>query len=310
MQGKSVRLFLVDGTSTGIITAEIMNWTGHVLETPRSRLAEALKRNEARRTGVYLLLGDDPDNPSRQMVYVGEGDTVGHRVRAHATDESKEFWTRTCLITSKDKNLTKAHVRYLEGQLIELIRIADRASLANAKDADVNDSLPESDTSDMQYFLSQMEVTLPVVGIDVLRQKPKPLPKGNTGSRPEDISTIELVLSVKKHGYEATAAERDGEFVVLKGSTSLANPQHTYNAYETLRNQLIDDGVLATIADNTKHLIFTTDYVFKSPSAAASVINGRNSNGRTEWLVKPTGQTLKEYQDSQLPELAPGEITL
>ncbi|MBK1618475.1 hypothetical protein CKO42_08495 [Lamprobacter modestohalophilus] len=36
--GRSVRLFLVEGKSTGLITAEIMNWTGHVLTGPRTEL--------------------------------------------------------------------------------------------------------------------------------------------------------------------------------------------------------------------------------------------------------------------------------
>lgn len=115
--GRSVRLYLVDGSPTGILTAEIMNWTGHVLVAPRSRLAEALQRGEATRTGVYFLVGDDPEQPTKSRVYVGEGDIVAERIKSHAKDEQKEFWTRACLVTSKDLNLTKAHVRYLESRL-------------------------------------------------------------------------------------------------------------------------------------------------------------------------------------------------
>ena len=63
VDGRSVRLYLVDGSPTGILTAEIMNWTGHALVAPRSRLGEALSRDEASRTGVYFLVGDDPDQP-------------------------------------------------------------------------------------------------------------------------------------------------------------------------------------------------------------------------------------------------------
>jgi hypothetical protein len=107
--GKTVRLFLVDGSPTGLITAEIMNWTGHMLVIPRSRLAEALTRDEAGRTGVYLLIGDDSDLPMKSRIYVGEGDNVRNRIAQHAQDETKDFWSRACLITSKDQNLTKAH---------------------------------------------------------------------------------------------------------------------------------------------------------------------------------------------------------
>ena len=45
-QGKSVRLFLADGTPGGLLTAEIMNWTGHVLAGSRSGLQALLAREE------------------------------------------------------------------------------------------------------------------------------------------------------------------------------------------------------------------------------------------------------------------------
>ena len=66
--GRSVRLFLVDGKSTGLITAEIMNWTGHVLTGPRVELPKFLTRPEVSRTGVYLLFGQDPANADVVML--------------------------------------------------------------------------------------------------------------------------------------------------------------------------------------------------------------------------------------------------
>jgi len=242
MQGRTVRIFLVDGSPTGLVTAEIMNWTGHALLMPRSRLAEALNRPEATRTGVYLLIGDDPENPPRSMLYVGEGDIVRKRIKSHAEDEKKDFWTHACMVTSKDRNLTKAHVRYLEGRLIELAKEADRATLANGTQPDIKRLLPESDTSVMEFFLSQIEVVLPVVGIDILRPKPRLVASRSTGmtskTTEKQSGTIELILSVNKPGYEARALERDGELTVLKGSTALAERKHTTNNYAPLREQL------------------------------------------------------------------------
>ncbi len=60
MAGQQIKLFLVDGTPDGLTTAEIANWTGHVLHARRSDLGTLLNRAEAQRTGVYLLLADDP----------------------------------------------------------------------------------------------------------------------------------------------------------------------------------------------------------------------------------------------------------
>ena len=95
--GKSVRLFLADGTPGGLVTAETMNWTGHVIAAPRSDLGTLLKRPETSRTGVYVLLGDDPDASGGTLAYVGEGDDVGKRIAAHHREEGsggKDFWDR------------------------------------------------------------------------------------------------------------------------------------------------------------------------------------------------------------------------
>jgi len=121
--GKSIRLYLADGTPGGLLTAEIMNWTGHVVAAPRSDLAGLLKRPEASRTGIYLLLGDDPDSLGGSLAYIGEGDDVWKRLYQHARAEDqggKDFWDRAIMLTSKDANLTKAHARYLESRWVQL----------------------------------------------------------------------------------------------------------------------------------------------------------------------------------------------
>ena len=61
MSGKQVRLFLVDGTVGGLMTAEILNWTGHMLRARRKDLARIKNREEAQRTGVYVLIGTDEE---------------------------------------------------------------------------------------------------------------------------------------------------------------------------------------------------------------------------------------------------------
>ena len=129
--GRTVRLFLVDGTASGIITAEIMNWTGHVLVGSRSGLPVFLKRQEVERTGIYFLTGPHPEDPDTPQVYVGESDIVGNRLRHHSRDGSKDFWERTCVVTSKDQNITKAHARYLESELISMANSAGVAAVVN-----------------------------------------------------------------------------------------------------------------------------------------------------------------------------------
>lgn len=298
--GRTVRLFLVDGSPTGLITAEIMNWTGHALIASRSRIGEALKREEAGRTGVYFLAGDDPDQPTRMKIYTGEGDIVADRIKVHASDDSKHFWTRACFITSKDTNLPKAHARYLENRLIQLTRGANRANLANSNEPSKK-SLPESDIADMEFFIEQIQLILPLVGFDFLRSRPTPaavsaLPNV-TAFAP--TSQLELVLTSSKHGYTANAIETDGELTVLAGSRAIANRDSLQNTYGPLREQLVKDGRLKPVPGG-ELLEFAENVSFASPSAAAAVINDRNTNGRTAWKLKSTGQTLKEWQDAQV----------
>ncbi|WP_371816113.1 GIY-YIG nuclease family protein [Neorhizobium sp. AL 9.2.2] len=293
-----MRLYLVDGTPTGIITAEIMNWTGHVVVTPRSRLAEALLRSEASRTGVYFLVGDDPDQSSKSRVYIGEGDSVIDRLKSHSKDPSKDFWTRACLVTSKDLNLTKAHVRYLESRFVEITKLADRANVANGNEP-ARKSLPESDIADMEFFIAQVQVVLPVVGFDFLRPKVNALKP----RQPEKVvlsenSGLQLILTSGKYGYEAKAIELDGEVTVIAGSRGTTE-SFTTNIYSSLRQQLIQDGRLVQ-SNDPNYVEFVEDVTFASPSAAAAVVRNRNTNGRTSWRIATSGQTLKEWQDRQL----------
>jgi hypothetical protein len=50
--GRQIRIYLVDGSPGGLLTAEIMNWTGHVVGAPRSDLRTLLRRQESSRTGI------------------------------------------------------------------------------------------------------------------------------------------------------------------------------------------------------------------------------------------------------------------
>lgn len=92
--GRSVRLFLADGTPHGLIVADIGNWNGKVLCGPRSRIAELLRRPEASRTGVYVQIGPDPDRPGELLAYIGETDDIAARMRYHLRSDSKDFFDR------------------------------------------------------------------------------------------------------------------------------------------------------------------------------------------------------------------------
>lgn len=305
--GKQVRLFLVDGTPGGMLTAEIMNWTGHIIAAGRSDLAELLRREEVKRTGIYLLVGEDPDDPDAALLYIGEGDDVRERLRAHNKPEDrggKDFWNRAVVLTSKDSNLTKAHARYLESRFISIATKAGRMRVVNGTSPPPL-PLPEADVSDMEYFIDQAKIILPVLGVDALRTLPTPV-EATTNSAHAASSSPMFELTISSAGILARAQETDGEFAVLEGSTARARWVGASHGYEKLHQKLVKDGILVL---NGSYAVFSKAHVFKSPSAAAAVISGRAANGRVTWREPGAGLTYGQWQEQAVGSVGIEEAT-
>jgi hypothetical protein len=307
MTGKQVKVFLVDGTPGGLTTAEITNWTGKIVAGPRSELAELLKREEANRTGAYLLVGEDPEALGGVRCYLGEADVIASRLKKHAGANGQDFWSRAVLITSKDENLTKAHARYLEARLIAMAKAAGRSTVENST-APVPPPLPEADVSDMDYFVTQLQIVLPVLGINLLRSRAT-IVSVSPPTAPAERSTSPIFrLSVPKAGIEATAQEVDGEFTVLAGSSVAAEVRASesyaastaaaYAAYEALHKKLRDDGSIDTTHTPA---VLTRDVVFSSPSTAGAIVTGRSCNGRQSW-ISDDGTTYGGWQGRGVAE--------
>lgn len=294
MKGRQIRIYLVDGIPTGVLTAEIVNWTGKVIVAPRSQLAALAKREEVKRTGIYCLVGPDPDSPGKECVYVGEGDSVWTRLLNHDKDESKDFWNRVVFVISKDQNLTKSHGRYLESRVIQMAQMAGRATVVNGT-APPLPPLPEPDVADMEYFLEQVQMVFPVLSFGFLQPKPS----AADTTELIDVESPVFFLSVK--GATAKAREIGGEFVVLKDSQARKEGPKSWTSYKSLRDQLLTDGKLI---DNheSDFFVFTEDVGFSSPSAAGAVVNAGNINGRIAWKVESTGQTYQEWYDKKLSD--------
>lgn len=308
--GRSVRLYLVDGTATGILTAEIMNWTGHVLAAPRTRFEDAFLRDELKRTGIYFLLGPDDDGSDLTKVYVGEGDEIGRRLYLH--NKEKDFWERFIAITSKDMNLTKAHVRYLEGRILRLLVDARKVKIAN-KDMPQFDLLPEADISDMEAFLEEVQLVLPVIGAEFLR---KPIKKArdsksfeadavSNASSPISIGLsqeITFVLSNEKAGINAVAREEGGEFIVLEDSIGSMKERVSFNERnKSARDEAFETGRIEQVGD--KNFILKQDIPFSSPSAASVFLFGTSRNGRTDWIVEGHEVSYGSWKDQMIESM-------
>lgn len=162
MPTATIKLFLVNGDPKRLRTAELSNWTGKAVAGPRSELESVLAREESQKSGVYFLTGNVPES-GKGAVYIGEAECVRDRLKSHL---DKDFWNQVVFFTSKDENLTKAHIRYLEGRLIEQARHAARTIVQNGQSSGAR--LPESDREDMEIFLEKIQQLLPMLSVEVL----------------------------------------------------------------------------------------------------------------------------------------------
>lgn len=205
------------------------------------------------------------------------------------------------MLTSKDSNLTKAHARYLESRLISLAQKANRARLVNGT-APAPLPFPESDISDMEYFIAQAKIALPVLGVNLFRNITMVTESKNTFSArdlvKDSVSPV-FELRSKKHGFLATAQEIDGEFIVLEGSTARSYWNGVDDCYKSLREKLEQDGTIE-ISLSGAVAQFTRNHVFASPSAGAAVVTGRSANGRNEWKIPDSGLSYGSWQNQEI----------
>jgi hypothetical protein len=274
MQAATIKLFLPTGDATGIRTAEISNWAGKAIAGPRTEIDMLVKRPELDSPGVYLLLGhDDAGDP---LIYIGEAECVKNRLKQH---KIKEFWVQVMAFTSKDENLTKGHVKYLEAELIKRAKIVGKATLENSQSG--NAVLPESDIADMEVFLSKMYQLLPVLGTDVFTATPTKRPKASN------------LLYCRKGNAVSQGQRSANGFVIFKGSQAVAEETASIPpSISQIRGKMIKKGILV---ENADVYVFTTDYECTSPSLAAAIVRAGSANGMTEWKNKD-GETLKAME--------------
>lgn len=292
--GRSLELYFIDGRPDGMLTAEVFNWTGHVLVTPRTRLKEALARPQSSFTGVYLLLGERDGKP---LAYIGEGEDIAARMKSH--EANKDWWTTAVLVTSAANNLHKAHAKFLESRLVEEARNVGVMPLDNGN-TPPRPGLSESARANMEAFLDYLFMVLPAVRIDMFVQNVRPAAVA-TPSAPTAAPRVRFILDYPSKSLKAEAVLENGEFVVQAGSQARAaweGREKATSGYASLHDDLKRSGVLVPNGD---HCVFTENYAFSSPSAAAAVVYGRQASGTISWKT-PIGQTYKDWEAAQLAD--------
>jgi len=113
--GKTIRLFLMDGIPNGRIACELSNWSGKAYKIPRGFVKDCENRPELNSTGVYILFGKAEDNSKKGIAYIGEAENIYKRLTQHLRE--KDFWNDAIVFVSKDDNLNKAHIKYVEHKM-------------------------------------------------------------------------------------------------------------------------------------------------------------------------------------------------
>ena len=248
--GKSIRIYLKDGTVTGIKFGEVVNQTIQSISCPRNRIAELSNYSEAKRPGIYFLFGFDEDT-NEPKVYIGEAENVFTRLQDHLN--KKGFWNEVIIFVSKDENLTKSHVRFLESRNIEIAFSTNRYKVDNYNQSQPS-SLPPADKDAMEEFLNYVKLLLGVLGHKLLEEVVElplktqpavnnPIPQANNDIVQKAMDQGELYLNVG--GFNAQGLITDEGLVVLKGSQAAKDIQPSMPmGYRVLRDKLISSGVI------------------------------------------------------------------
>lgn len=289
--GKKLTVYMIDGTEYGPRFSEIGNWVGKAIYSPRATVNKIIYREEFDNPGIYCLKGDPTDEAFNERIYIGEAENIRSRLKQHLSDPNKDF-NELIFFISKDELLTKTQIRYLESRIIQIAVQAKNAQIDNGNSPSLP-TLHEADVSDMEYFLDQIKLILPVMGFNFLISSTasKLIKSQNVG---ED--KIYSTFFIKTKTFKATMEETDRGYIVLKGSEAKKelSPSCT-ETYKNMRRKLLETQILQ---ERNGQLIFAEDAIFDSPSAASNMILGRNSNGFTEWVDK-NGKTFKEIQESR-----------
>jgi len=285
--GKKLTVYMIDGTEYGPRFSEIGNWVGKAIYSPRSTVNKIITREEFDNPGIYCLKGDPTDDAFSERIYIGEAENIKTRLKQHLSDPNKDFKDLIFFI-SKDELLTKTQIRYLESRLVQIAIHAKTAQIDNGNSPSLP-TLHEADISDMEYFLEQIKLILPVMGFNFLISS-----TAKASSLDSETSTSQI-YQIKTKTFKATMQETDQGYIVIKGSEAKKqlSPSCT-ETYRNMRRKLLETKILTEEKDE---LIFAEDAVFNSPSAASNMVLGRNSNGHTEWIAK-NGSTFKEIQES------------
>ena len=281
--GKSIELFLVNGTADSLIVAELSNWNGKAIKIPRIEVSSC-NRDDITQAGVYFLFCKEDDGSD--SVYIGEAENVKDRLVQHLRDyqseKEKYYWSTAVVFIGRDLN--KALIRYLENRFVEIAR-ASKRYLVLTKNTYRNTVMKESQIAVMEEFVDNVKILINALGYKVLE------PFAQVDS---SIATVDDELLYITSGLvNATGKVTAEGFVVFTGATlnEKMSVKSLSAGMQKQRQKLFD-------SSKVNNWVTTEDILFSSSSAAADFILGYSVSGPRTWKTKD-GKTLKEIENKQ-----------
>ncbi len=273
--GKTVTTYLIDGDPKGTQYAFISNKTCQMFVVPRSNLSYLNTQEKLQKPAFYILLGED--EATKPQAYIGETENFRERVKDH--DSKKAFWHKALIFVSKDADMTKADVQYIEHKAIAEAKNANTFVLNDNKQTPKAPNLPEYRQDSMDEFFEDVKFLASFIGCNIFEM-----------SQPK----AEHLFYVKGRGCDAKGFYSSNGFTVLKDSV-IAQTTVPSLKWNDKRNSLINE--YATKYGN--NLLMNSDKTFSSPSTASSFCLGRPSNGWADWKDE-NGNTLDSVYRRQL----------
>lgn len=285
--GKNFNLFLIDGEVTGRIKCSIANWTGLAYKIPRAYLDKCKDRKDLKQSGVYFLFGKNEED--EDSVYIGQagirknGEGILLRIQEHLKDNF--YFTDAVVLTTQNNSFGPTEISYLENKFTNIAIKTDRYNVINGNDPNPG-NVTEEKESELLEFVKYSKTILGVLGYKVF----VPVLEKNTTKD----TTLYLSRKIKRSDRTISAkCKRTSEgFVVLSGSMIEETNSHAIpETLKDLRKKCLENN---EIVDGK----ITKNYLFNSPSYAASFVLGMNTNGRVDWKNKD-GITLKKLEEQE-----------
>ena len=274
--GKTVTTYLIDGDPKGTQYAFIRNTTCQMFIVPRSNLSYLNTQEKLQTPAFYILLGED--EATKPQAYIGETENFRERVKDH--DSKKAFWQKALVFVSKDADMTKADVQYLEHKAIVEAKKANAFILSDNKQTPKAPNLPEYQQDSMDEFFEYVKFLAAFSGCNIFEISQQ--------------KAEHLFYTKGSRGCDAKGFYNSNGFAVLRGSVIASSVVPSFK-WKEKRDILIKEYVSL---ENGK-FILNSDMTFPSPSTAAVFVLGRPSNGWTDWKDKD-GNTLDSIYRRQL----------